>query len=105
VLVRKAEGLDMTELRDLSDSLRQKLGTGIVILGSAQGSKAFLVVSVSKDLTSRIQAGALIRELAPLFGGGGGGRPDFAQAGGSDAAALDDALTESCAMVEKLVRE
>ncbi len=70
VLVRKAEGLDMTELRELSDSLKQKLVTGVVILGSALEGKAFLVVSVSKDLTSRVQAGAIIRELAPLVGGG-----------------------------------
>ena len=82
----------MTELRDLSDSLKQKLGTGVVILGSAPEGKVFLVVSVSKDLTSRVQAGAVIRELAPLVGGGGGGRPDFAQAGGSNPAALDGAL-------------
>ncbi len=104
-MVRKVEGLDMTELRDLADSLKQKLGSGVVILGSAQGSKAFLVVSVTKDLTSRVQAGAVIRELAPLVGGGGGGRPDFAQAGGSDPAALDGALAESPALVEKLARE
>ena len=105
VLVRKAEGLDMNELRDLSDSLRQKIGSGVVILGSVQGDKVFLVVSVSKDLTQRIQAGAVIKELAPLVGGGGGGRPDFAQAGGVNAAALDGALAESPAIVEKLARD
>ncbi len=105
VLVRKAEGLDMTELRELSDSLKQKLGTGVVILGSALEGKVFLVVSVSKDLTPRIQAGAVIRELAPLVGGGGGGRPDFAQAGGSNPTALDGALDGSPAIVEKLARD
>jgi alanyl-tRNA synthetase len=105
ILVRRAEGLDMTELRDLSDSLRQQLGSGVVILGSAQGGKAFLVVSVSKDLTPRLQAGAIIRELAPLVGGGGGGRPDFAQAGGSNPAALDEALAGSPGIVEKLARD
>jgi alanyl-tRNA synthetase len=104
VLVRKAEGLDMNELRDLSDSLRQKVGSGVVILGSARGDKVFLVVSVSKDLTQKVQAGAVIKELAPLVGGGGGGRPDFAQAGGTNPAALDDALAGSPAIVEKLAR-
>ena len=102
VLVRRAEGLDMTELRDLSDVLRQKLGSGVVILGSARGDKAFLVVAVSKDLTGRIQAGGVIKALAPLVGGGGGGRPDFAQAGGSNPAALDAALEDSLSVVEKL---
>jgi alanyl-tRNA synthetase len=105
VLVRKAEGLDMNELRDLSDSLREKIGSGVVILGSVRGDKVFLVVSVSKDLTPRIQAGAVIKELAPLVGGGGGGRPDFAQAGGSNPAALDGALAGSYAIVEKLARD
>jgi alanyl-tRNA synthetase len=104
-LVRKAEGLDMNELRDLSDSLRQKIGSGVVILGSARGDKVFLVVSVSKDLTQRIPAGAVIKELAPLVGGGGGGRPDFAQAGGVNPAALDGALAGSPAIVEKLARD
>jgi alanyl-tRNA synthetase len=105
VLVRKAGGLDMNELRDLSDSLRQKLGSGIIVLGSVLGDKVFLVVSVSGDLTPRIQAGAVIKELAPLVGGGGGGRPDFAQAGGSNPAALDGALARSPGIVEKLARD
>ncbi len=105
VLVRKAEGLDMTELRDLSDSLRQKLGSGVLILGSAQAGRVFLVVSVSKDLTSRLQAGAVIKELAPLVGGGGGGRPDFAQAGGSNPEALEGALAGSPGIVERLARD
>ena len=72
-------------LRGLSDSLRDRLGSGVVVLASETDGKVTLVVSVTKDLTSRVQAGRIVKELAPIVGGGGGGRPDFAEAGGKDA--------------------
>jgi alanyl-tRNA synthetase len=93
----------MAELRELADSLRQKLGSGVVFLGATEGDKVFLVASVSKDLTARIQAGALIKEAAPVVGGGGGGRPDFAQAGGNRPGELDKLLEMVPGMVEKLL--
>ena len=101
ILVRRIEGLPPTEARDLADRLKQKLGSGIVILGASGGEKVFLVVAVTKDLTSRVSAAEVIKSLAPLIGGGGGGRPDFAQAGGSKADGLDKALEQSPAVLEK----
>jgi alanyl-tRNA synthetase len=103
VLARKVEGLAMNELRDFADGLKQKLGSGVVVLGAADGGKAFLVVSVTKDLVDRVPARAVIRELAPLIGGGGGGRSDFAQAGGSEPGSLDGALDQSYSLIEKIL--
>ena len=103
VMTQKVEGLDMGGLRGLADSLKQKMGSGIVVLGAVDGGKVSLVVTVTKDLTSKVEARAVIQELAPLVGGGGGGRPDFAQAGGSKPEALDSALEKSYALIERLV--
>ncbi|MGZ4886590.1 MAG: alanine--tRNA ligase, partial [Candidatus Aminicenantales bacterium] len=103
LIVRKVEGLGMAELRELADALRQKLGSGVVFLGGTDGEKVFLVASVSKDLTARVQAGALIKEAAPMVGGGGGGRPDFAQAGGNRPGELDKLLETVPGIVEKLL--
>jgi alanyl-tRNA synthetase len=102
-MTQKVEGLDMGGLRDLADSLKQKMGSGIVVLGAADGGKVYLVVSVTTDLTSRVQARAVIQELAPMVGGGGGGRPDFAQAGGSKPEGLDSALEKSYALIERII--
>lgn len=103
VLTQKVEGLDNTELRELADTLRQRLGTGVVILGGASEEKAFLVTAVSRDLVERIKANELIKEIAAIVGGGGGGRPDFAQAGGSKPEQLDRALERSYLIVEKML--
>ncbi len=103
IFVRKVEGLPMAELRDMADSLKQKKGSAVVVLGEVEGDKVFIVASVSKDLTDRIQAGALIKEIAPRLGGGGGGRPDFAQAGGTNPQELDRVLEAVPSLVEKLV--
>ena len=84
LIARRAEGLEKAALRGLSDSLRDRLGSGVVVIASDNGERVALVVSVTKDLTGRIQAGRLIKELAPIVGGAGGGRPDFAEAGGKD---------------------
>ena len=92
VHVQRVDGLTMAELREKADDLKSKLQSGIVVIGSAAEGKAFIVASVTKDLTDRIQAGAIIKELAPVIGGGGGGRPDFAQSGGPGTAELDRAL-------------
>lgn len=103
VLVQKVEGLTSAELRNLADSLMQKIRSGIVVLGCSTGDKAFLVSSVSRDLTSRIQANEFIQKVAPLIGGGGGGRPDFAQAGGVRVDHLGQALHESCTILEEML--
>jgi alanyl-tRNA synthetase len=86
--VRRVDGLEKGALRSLSDSLRDRIGSGVVVLASEHGGKVSLVVSVTKDLTPRLQAGRLVKELAPLVGGGGGGRADFAEAGGKDPAGI-----------------
>jgi alanyl-tRNA synthetase len=83
VMTQEVEGLSIEELRELADSLKQNLGSGIVVLGASEGNKAFIVISVTKDMTDRIKASDLIKKIAPMIGGGGGGRPDFAQAGGT----------------------
>ncbi|MFW5925995.1 MAG: alanine--tRNA ligase [Myxococcota bacterium] len=84
---------DAKALREMADQLRDKLGPAVIMLGSTtQDGKALLVCSVSKDVTDRVRAGDLVREAAQVVGGGGGGRPDFAQAGGPDGAKLDDAV-------------
>ena len=93
VLATRVEGLDDKGLRDMADRLRERIKSGVVVLGTAQGERAVLLAAVTKDLTDRYHAGNIIKHLAPLVGGGGGGRPDFAQAGGKDPARLDEALT------------
>jgi alanyl-tRNA synthetase len=103
VHVQRVEGLAMAELRELADSLKQKLGSGVVVLGATDGEKVSLVASVSKDITARIQAGALIKKAAPFVGGGGGGRADFAQAGGNRPEELDRLLEMMPALVERLL--
>ena len=97
---------DLTaETRTLADNLRHKLGSGVVVLGRADGDKAALLVAVTEDLKSRIPAGKLVRELARIIGGGGGGRPEMAEAGGRDPSKLDEALAASLAQIEALVEQ
>lgn len=103
VLAQKVEGLSAEELRQLADNLKQKLGSGIVILGESIDGKVLLVVSVTKDLAGRVQADAVIKKIAPIVGGGGGGRADFAQAGGKKPESLDQALEAGVSLIEKLL--
>jgi alanyl-tRNA synthetase len=104
VLVQKVKGLDSTELREMADSLKQKLGSGIVILASTSDNRVFLVAAITADLTNRIKADDLIKEIAAMVGGGGGGRADFAQAGGTKPEQLDRALEKSYSILEKLIQ-
>ena len=83
VLATRIDGADAKSLRDTADQLKDRLGSGVVVLGAVEGDKVHLVASVSKDLTSRVKAGDVIKPIAELVGGRGGGRPDFAQAGGN----------------------
>ena len=91
VLVQGFKGKDANSLRDIIDKAKDKLGSCIVVLGS-DSEKAVFAVGVTKDLTSKVKAGDLVREAATIAGGNGGGRPDFAQAGGKDGAKVEEAL-------------
>ncbi|NBC23976.1 MAG: alanine--tRNA ligase [Gammaproteobacteria bacterium] len=92
VLAVRIDGADPATLRDTVDQLKDKLGRGVVVVGSAEGDKVRLAAGVTKDATDVVKAGDLVRVVAEKVGGKGGGRPDFAQAGGNDPAALDAAL-------------
>jgi alanyl-tRNA synthetase len=104
VLATRADNLERGQLRVLIDNLRNKLGSGVVVLGSVSDGKVALIVGVTKDLTSRVQAGKIIAEVAKKVGGSGGGRPDMAEAGGKDPGSLDAALTGSYGVVEELLK-
>jgi alanyl-tRNA synthetase len=103
VLAHRVDNLERGQMRTLVDQLRDKIGSGVVVLGSATDGNVALIVGVTKDLTSRIQAGKVIGPVAQKVGGKGGGRPDLAEAGGKDAAALDAALGEVYGVVEALL--
>jgi len=103
VLAHRADNLERAQLRLLADQLRDKLGSGVVVLGSASEGNVSLIVGVTKDLIGRVQAGKVIGPIAQKVGGKGGGRPDLAEAGGKDAAALDAALAEVYNVVETLL--
>ncbi|HUN53762.1 MAG TPA: alanine--tRNA ligase [Smithella sp.] len=99
VLAAQVSIADVKTLRDFGDKLRDKLESGIILLGSKAGEKALLLCMVTKDLAGKYHAGNIIKELAPLVGGSGGGRPDMAQAGGTQPENLDKAID----YLEKLI--
>ena len=99
LVARRIEGLDRAALRTLSDSIKSTLKSGVIILASEADGKVALVVSVTKDLTGKIKAGHIVRQIAPIVGGGGGGRPDFAEAGGKNPSKIDDLLKEGRTVV------
>ncbi len=92
VVAARVDGLDSEGLRAVADTIRDRLGSGVVLVGGVADTKVSLVAAVTKDLTKRYHAGKLIQSVAQVVGGGGGGRPDLAQAGGKDPARLDEAL-------------
>mgnify|MGYP003693915413 CR=1 FL=1 len=92
VIAARLDGLDPDGLRSVVDTLRERLPSGVICLGAVVDGKVNLVASVSKDLSGRFPAGRLVQEVAKIVGGGGGGRPDLAQAGGKDPAKIDEAL-------------
>src|SRR5713226_863269 len=92
VLITQVDGVDAKQLRELSDQLKEKMGSGFIFLASAGDNSVTLVSSVSADLTKRYHAGNIIKEVAPIVGGGGGGRPDFAQAGGKEPSKIGELL-------------
>lgn len=102
-LVLQAPDMDPKSLRVLMDQCKDKLGSGVVVLGSNTGDKVALVAGVTNDLTSRISAGDIVSRLAPLVGGGGGGRSDMAQAGGKDTDKLPEAMRQVVDIVRDLL--
>ena len=103
VLAHRVDNLERAQLRTLVDQLRDKIGSGVVVLGSASNGSVALIVGVTKDLTGRVQAGKVIGPVAQKVGGKGGGRPDLAEAGGKDASALDAALDAAYDIVDSLL--
>jgi len=103
VVAAQVGGLDREGLRSLSDFLRQKLGTGVIVLASAEDGKVALITAVTKDLTPKLHAGKIVQELAKFVGGSGGGRPDLAEAGGKDTFGIEKALGSIYPLVERLL--
>jgi alanyl-tRNA synthetase len=100
---RKLDALDKDALRGVADSLKAKIKSGVVILASAGDGKVQMVVAVTPDLTAKIKAGQIVKEIAPIVGGGGGGRPDFAEAGGKQPEKIDEMLESSKSVIAKLL--
>jgi len=102
VQVKKVAVDTPAALRDLADRFKEKIKSGIIVLGSVSGPNVLLIVVVTKDLTNRFNAGNIIKQVSAIVGGGGGGRPDMAQAGGSMPEKLDQALEKAYEIVEKM---
>ncbi len=102
VLIQKVAADSPAALRDLADRFKEKIKSGIVVLGSVNGPKAFLIVAVTKDLTDRFHAGNVIKQIASTVGGSGGGRPDMAQAGGTQPENLDQALEKAYQILQSV---
>ncbi|HET9479062.1 MAG TPA: alanine--tRNA ligase [Pyrinomonadaceae bacterium] len=103
VLAREASGLDTASMRQLSDTLLARIKSGVVILGRSSEGKVSLIVRTSADLTSKVPAGQVIKELAPIVGGRGGGKADMAEGGGNQPENLNAALQKSYEVVERLL--
>jgi alanyl-tRNA synthetase len=87
----------------MADALRQKLGSGVVVLATGDDGKVALIAAVTKDLVPKLHAGKIVQEIAKMVGGSGGGRPDLAEAGGKDTAGIDKALSAVYPVVERML--
>jgi alanyl-tRNA synthetase len=103
LVAREVSGLDKDGLRALVDQHRDKIKSGVVVLASPDDGKVSIVVGVTPDLTKKVPAGQVVKQLAPIVGGGGGGRPDFAEAGGKDASKIGELLAASRGVIEKML--
>ncbi len=103
VLGKIVEGLDGNGARQLSDTLLARLKSGVVVLGRETDGKVSIIVRVSDDLTARVKAGNVIKEIVPIVGGKGGGRPDMAEGGGTEPAKLPEAIDASYAVIERML--
>jgi alanyl-tRNA synthetase len=100
---RKVADLDKDALRTLADALKARIKSGVVILASASEDKVHIVVAVTADLVGRLKAGQIVKAIAPIVGGGGGGRPDFAEAGGKQPDKIDEMLAASPDVVARML--
>jgi len=103
LLAAEIDGLDAKSMRDMVDRLKDKLGSAVIVLGSAMDGRAQLVVGVTKDYTDKIKAGDLINQLAGYIGGKGGGRPDFAQAGGDNVQGIKIILQTAQQVIKEMI--
>jgi len=103
LVAREVSGLDKDGLRTLVDQHRSRIKSGVVVLASPSEGKVSIVVGVTPDLTKKVPAGQVVKQLAPIVGGGGGGRPDFAEAGGKDPSKIGEMLAAARGVVEKLL--
>ena len=103
LVTRQVQALDPQALRTLADSLRDRVGSGVVVLAADNDGKVALIVAVTPDLTDRVHAGQMVKALAPIIGGRGGGRADFAQAGGRQPEQVGALLAESRALVHRML--
>lgn len=105
VVIARFDTLDVEGLRNTGDMLKNKIGSGVIVLGSSYGEKVTFVVTATKDLLAQgIHSGNIIKEVAKIAGGGGGGRPDMAQAGGKDSAKIDEALKAALPVIEAQIK-
>jgi alanyl-tRNA synthetase len=104
LVVDRTDELDPEGMRDLVDKLKEKLGSGVIVLGSVKEDQITFIAGVTKDLTAKIKAGDIVKAVAKVTGGGGGGRPDLAQAGGKDASKMDEALQQVAAFLDEKLK-
>ena len=105
ILAREASGLDAAGMRQLSDTLLARIKSGVIVLGRSGDGKASLIVRTSQDVSKKVPAGQVIKELAPIIGGKGGGKPDMAEGGGNQPEKLGEALAASYGVIEKLLTQ
>ena len=103
LIAAQVDGLDREALRQLVDALRQKIGSGVVVLASAEDGKVALITGVTKDLIPKLHAGKIVQEIAKIVGGSGGGKPDLAEAGGKDTSAIQKALDRVYPLLDRLL--
>jgi alanyl-tRNA synthetase len=103
LFARRVDEISGGDLRNLADTFRSKIRSGVVLLGSASEGKATLLAAVTKDVVDRVSAHLLIQKLAPVVGGKGGGKPDLAQAGGKDVDRIDEALEQAPSVMRELM--
>jgi alanyl-tRNA synthetase len=99
VIATEVEVADPKALLELADQLRERLGSGVVVLASRHNGQVRLLAAVTKDLAGQVHAGKLISQVAPILGGKGGGRPELAQAGGNDPSKIQEALDQAIELV------
>jgi len=103
LVAREVSGLDKDGLRALVDQHRSRIKSGVVVLAAPSDGKVSIVVGVTPDLIKRVPAGQVVKQIAPIVGGGGGGRPDFAEAGGKDPSKIGEMLAATRGIIEKML--